>query len=519
MKHRYDQTRQRLLPRLPVRRFGTGKLKTQTELGRVVLNVANRGDVCMQRNARSALLTIIAIAAAVAIASCNDPVADLLHTVSFDTNGGSEVASQQVPYGGLVSKPDDPTRASDTFAGWFADANLTQPWNFSTQTVDADMTLYARWNEARFVTKWDMGLTTTNTLSLPLHENGTYDFTIDWGDGTTETHATHTVSHTYATEETYSVAIHGTCEGFGFPYGLSSDHPNRNNLIDVAEWGTVRLHNDGFQFRDCDNLTGFTASDAPPLTGITNFDHIFSDADLFNGNLSGWNTTDVTRMGDAFGSANAFNGDVSTWDTSNVTDMSNMFRDTDAFNGDISAWDTGNVTDMSGMFANNDLFNADLSGWDTSSVTTMEIMFYSADSFDQNLSGWDTGSVQNMEAMFFRAVSFDQDIGAWNTGAVTNFHAAFMRAGAFNRDVSGWTVSGATDLSHMFAEADAFNQDLSAWEVSTATDMTYLFYNAESYDNGGNPSGLNSWTPNDEADKAYMFTGSLITEDSRPEWY
>ena len=40
------------------------------------------------------------------------------------------------------------------------------------------------------------------------------------------------------------------------------------------------------------------------------------------------------------------------------------------FNGDISGWNVSNVTDMSGMFYKSE-FNGDISCWDVSSVTNM----------------------------------------------------------------------------------------------------------------------------------------------------
>ena len=57
-----------------------------------------------------------------------------------------------------------------------------------------------------------------------------------------------------------------------------------------------------------------------------------------------------------------FNGDISGWDVSNVEDMSHMFDDS-SFNGDISMWDVSKVKNMSYMF-NNSKFNGDISKWD-----------------------------------------------------------------------------------------------------------------------------------------------------------
>ena len=68
------------------------------------------------------------------------------YTVTYETNGGSAVASAKVARGGLAIRPEDPTKAIDDFEGWFADEELTTPWNFETDKVVADTTLYAKWS-------------------------------------------------------------------------------------------------------------------------------------------------------------------------------------------------------------------------------------------------------------------------------------------------------------------------------------------------------------------------------------
>ena len=63
------------------------------------------------------------------------------YTVTFDSKGGSAVTSQNVPEGGKVTKPADPTREGYTFNGW----NLgDQAYDFSTP-VTGDITLTAQW--------------------------------------------------------------------------------------------------------------------------------------------------------------------------------------------------------------------------------------------------------------------------------------------------------------------------------------------------------------------------------------
>ena len=67
------------------------------------------------------------------------------YTVNFDTQGGSPVASVKVEHGKTVTKPADPVKASFTFGGWYKERECTRRWNFATDTVTADITLYAKW--------------------------------------------------------------------------------------------------------------------------------------------------------------------------------------------------------------------------------------------------------------------------------------------------------------------------------------------------------------------------------------
>jgi uncharacterized repeat protein (TIGR02543 family) len=66
-----------------------------------------------------------------------------VHTVTFESNGGSDVPSQTVEYNGKATEPV-PTKAGYIFEGWYSDVELTTPYDFDTP-VTADITLYAKW--------------------------------------------------------------------------------------------------------------------------------------------------------------------------------------------------------------------------------------------------------------------------------------------------------------------------------------------------------------------------------------
>jgi uncharacterized repeat protein (TIGR02543 family) len=73
------------------------------------------------------------------------------HRVTFDSNGGSDVAYQNVYPGGLVPIRPTPTRTNNIFAGWYREAALSTAWNFATDTVAGNITLYAKWVEFEMV--------------------------------------------------------------------------------------------------------------------------------------------------------------------------------------------------------------------------------------------------------------------------------------------------------------------------------------------------------------------------------
>lgn len=72
----------------------------------------------------------------------------LQNTVTFDANGGTLAAgtdSQTVPTGQKVTMPAKPSRDGYTFDGWYTEKECTTAWIFAANTVDADITLYAKW--------------------------------------------------------------------------------------------------------------------------------------------------------------------------------------------------------------------------------------------------------------------------------------------------------------------------------------------------------------------------------------
>lgn len=68
-------------------------------------------------------------------------------TVTFQTNGGSEIPAAKAQYGERLVRPEDPIRPGYHVEGWYTDLDLQNPWDFDTDVVQGNMTLYAKWAE------------------------------------------------------------------------------------------------------------------------------------------------------------------------------------------------------------------------------------------------------------------------------------------------------------------------------------------------------------------------------------
>lgn len=69
-----------------------------------------------------------------------------LHTVTFNSNGGSDVP-EQIRANAAATKPADPTRSGYVFAGWYTDEACTAAYDFAKPVTDS-VTLYAKWEAA-----------------------------------------------------------------------------------------------------------------------------------------------------------------------------------------------------------------------------------------------------------------------------------------------------------------------------------------------------------------------------------
>ncbi len=397
-------------------------------------------------------------------------------------------------------------------------------------------------------------------------------FTINWGDGNTDS----SLSHTYATNASFTAVItitNGSVTAFGNTNWTGGEVLTAVDTSNNATWGLPGVTSLSFAFSGAVLLESVPAQ-VP--SSVTNMANMFNGATLFNQNISGWNVSSVTNMNSMFDFASTFNQDISVWNVSSVTNMRSMFIFASAFNngavgnvgGKPLTWTTGTgtslVTNMSNMFQYANAFNQDISSWNVSSVTNMSYMLANLGIFNNGSltndglhpltwsAGTGTSNVTDMQYLF-GFTPFNQYIGGWNVSKVIYMNGMFQNsafnngsptndglnpltwsagtgtslvenmevmfaASQFNQDISGWNVSNVTNMNIMFQSTSVFNQDISGWDVSKVIYMRTMFGSTGAFN-----QDISSWNVSSVTDMSDMFSsasqfnnGSLMDDGLHP---
>ena len=165
----------------------------------------------------------------------------ITYTISFETNGGSEVAAMEVNEGVVAKAPATPTKAKYDFAGWYTDSECTVPYDF-TQPVSSNLKLYAKWERTVYTVEFE---TSGGSEIAPLQsdENGLvaapanptrdqYDF-VGW-----YTDATLTTEYDFTKELTGNVTVYAKWSFVG------NYHPNHTDQMGSFKVEFVTNSND-----------------------------------------------------------------------------------------------------------------------------------------------------------------------------------------------------------------------------------------------------------------------------------
>ena len=265
--------------------------------------------------------------------------------------------------------------------------------------------------------------TSPQTFVIPCVDEGTFNATVDYGDGTGSQTVTAyndaNLTHSFATAGQHTITIDGTFPNIRF-YDDAASRVLIDEVVDLGDVGWVNLARG---FRDCTNLTDFNVGTADTSSVTTMQDMFRSCTSLTTLDLSNFDTSSVNNMYAMFYSCNNLTTlDVSSFDTSSVTNMGLMFHTCQSLTTlDVSNFDTSSVIAMLQMFLNcTSLTTLDVSNFDTSSVTDISRMFLNCTSLTNlDIKHFDISSVTNGTSFLQGAnnalttTAYDELLEAW----------------------------------------------------------------------------------------------------------
>ena len=188
------------------------------------------------------------------------------YTITFDTDGGSEVAPITQDYGSAITAPAAPTREGYTFTGWDKTIPATMP--------AGDMTITAQWTVNQYTITYDLDGGTaegnpdtytveTDTFTLKNPTRPGYTFTGWSGTGLTgEDNLTVTIPKGSTGNRSYTA--HWSLNTYSITYDLNGGTASGNPTSYTVESATITLNQPtktGYTF------TGWSGTD---LTGEDN---------------------------------------------------------------------------------------------------------------------------------------------------------------------------------------------------------------------------------------------------------
>jgi len=344
--------------------------------------------------------------------------------------------------------------------------------------------------------------TSPQTFVIPCVDEGTFNATVDYGDGTGSQTVTayndSNLTHSFATAGQYTITIDGTFPNIRF-YDDAASRVLVNEVVDLGDVGWVNFYR---AFRGCSSLTTF--------------------------NVGTVNTSSATNMLEMFRDCSSLTTlDLSGFDTSSVTDISRMFINCSSLTTlDLSNFNTSSVTSMQSMFNNcSSLTTLNVSSFDTSSVSNMNNMFNNCSSLTSlNVSNFDTSSVTSMQQMFLNCTSLTSlDLSSFDTSSVTSMIYMFLNCTSLTTlDVSKFDTSSVTDISRMFLNCTSLtNLDIKHFDISSVTNGTSFLQNANNaLTTAAYDELLEAWAAQDvQPNVAWHFGDAQYTVETISDWY
>jgi len=233
-----------LLPMLPVGVFAQGATKNYSAESTVEIKVDGKEAVLKAELEYSVLED------------------DLItkHTVSFNTDGGTEIAPVEVEDGQLLTAPEAPVKDGFIFTGWFVSEEHSERFLFEETKVTSDMTLYADWvagDVDTFVAEYiarqidivfyqgDNADYVTHNIGLPVELEGVSDVSIKWTSSSDYIKADGTVTRPDGEDQkvTLTVCVERNDAKYEHKHELTVIHKNDRDTDTIQNSSVIDIEN------------------------------------------------------------------------------------------------------------------------------------------------------------------------------------------------------------------------------------------------------------------------------------
>jgi len=271
-----------------------------------------------------------------------------------------------------------------------------------------------------FESTWRTSNTSTGSsasaqIKLPLVSGGSYNFRVDWGDGTSDNITVWNqaqTTHTYSISGNYTIKITGSIVGFQF-----NNTGDRLKILSVKSWGVLKMANGlNMEFFGCANLNLSAVEDILDISSKTSLNSMFRDCTSLTSvnRFNEWNFLAVNSMPNTFWGDVNFNQELN-YNAPNVTIYSGFLQGCSKFNSNLS-FSTSKTNDFERMLGNCFIFNKELSGLDMSEALKINFMLTNATAFDRNIGMWNISKVTS--AASFMAGKTASNFSAANLDAI-----------------------------------------------------------------------------------------------------
>jgi hypothetical protein len=237
----------------------------------------------------------------------------------------------------------------------------------------------------KFISEWEIN-TSGEVIELPLHKCGKYNFTVDWGDDTSnkiKNYSSEKKFHKYKSPGIYTIQLTGRIECLSFENNFS-----KTNLLKILNWGNVNLNFDfacNKMFSGCSSLE-IIAVDSPVIGKNTNFEKCFERCSSLKSGVGHWDVSNVKMFREMFSNAVNFNENLENWNTKCAEDISGMFENCKNFSSILKNWNVSSVKDFSRFAVGTDKFVGQIHTWNIQSATDMGNMFFNSKLSDHDYS-------------------------------------------------------------------------------------------------------------------------------------